>query len=266
MANTAFVVNQARMHRGPGWAWFNPVRPGAGARLLIDGSNPPQLVIPTQAWAATTAYVLDQQVIDSNNNLQQCVSPGTSGSTVPTWSTALFGLTTDATVQWQNLGPYNTPLGGTEADITVKVQGKGDPVNYDQFPAPVDAIMTAETAEVDMTLAESSLDKVVRGMIHGTFTSGTDAGLPTGAQAYEMISGGGLQVIPKPAIAVVSPQRQFSAPTKNYVFCLYKAYVKDAFQLPFTRTKEAKWKVTFEGMAVTSRAVGDQVWQLYRQT
>src|SRR5256885_2147995 len=75
--------------------------------------------------------------------------------------------------------------------------------------------------------------------------------------------------VPGPAAAsgppVVSPRRGFAAPGKFMVACLYNSYAKDPFQIGFTRTKEAVYKVRFEGLAVLSRSQGDRVAQFYRQ-
>ena len=49
------------------------------------------------------------------------------------------------------------------------------------------------------------------------------------------------------------------------VACLYNAYAKDPFQIGFTRSKEATYKVRFDGLAMLTRAPGDQVAQFYRQ-
>ena len=49
------------------------------------------------------------------------------------------------------------------------------------------------------------------------------------------------------------------------VACLYNTYPKEPFQVGFTRTKEAVFKVRFEGLAVLTRNQGDRVAQFYRQ-
>ncbi len=56
------------------------------------------------AWAANTYYFVSQVVVDSNNNIQQLTTAGTTNGTVPSWQTGLNAVTTDDTVQWTNLG------------------------------------------------------------------------------------------------------------------------------------------------------------------
>jgi len=67
-------------------------------------------------------------------------------------------------------------------------------------------------------------------------------------------------------VALISPRRGFSSPGRYMVACLYNAYAKEPIQIGFTRTKEAVYKVRFEGLAVLSRPQGDRVAQFYRQT
>jgi hypothetical protein len=101
---------------------------------------------------------------------------------------------------------------------------------------------------------------------HGTFSSGTDAGLPAGAQTYEQITVGGLVALPTAPVALISPRRGTSSPTKYLLVCLYKAYGFAELDLSFTRSKESVYKVQFHGLADLTRTQGDRVAQFYRQT
>lgn len=65
--------------------------------------HPPIVYVP---WVAATVYSDNiQRVVDTNGNLQLCIQSGTSGSTEPTWNTALSGTTEDNSVTWINQGP-----------------------------------------------------------------------------------------------------------------------------------------------------------------
>lgn len=157
-------------------------------------------------------------------------------------------------------------MGASEGAATFHMEAKIEEIAIDQETAPVDAVMTAESAYIELTLKESSLGKISKALAHASFSSGTDTGLPAGAQSYEEITVGGLVTVPQASVALVSPRRGFSAPGKFMVACLYNAYAKDPFQIGFTRTKEAVYKVRFDGLAVLSRTQGDRVGQFYRQT
>ena len=164
------------------------------------------------------------------------------------------------------LGGSPVPMGSSEGAATFHMEAKIEEIAIDQETAPVDSVMTAESAYIEATLKESSLLKVSKALAHATYTSGTDAGLPSGAQNYEQLTVGGLVNVPQAAVALISPRRGFTSPGKFMVACLYNAYAKDPFQIAFTRSKEAVYKVRFEGLAVLARPQGDRVAQFYRQT
>jgi len=157
-------------------------------------------------------------------------------------------------------------MGASEGPATFHMEAKIEEIAIDQETAPVDAVMTAESAYIEATLKESSLVKISQGLAHAVYISGADPGLPAGAQNYEQLSVGGLVTLPQAPVALISPRRGFSSPGKFMVACLYNAYAKDPFQVGLTRSKEATYKVRFEGLAVLSRPQTDRVAQLYRQT
>jgi hypothetical protein len=163
------------------------------------------------------------------------------------------------------LGGSPLAMGGSDGAATFHMEAKIEEVAIDQQTAPVDAVMTGESAYLEVTLKESALQKIASSLAQANYSSGIDTGLPAGAQNYEEITVGGLVTIPKAAVALVSPRRGFSSPGKFMVACLYNAYAKDPFQIGFTRSKEATYKVRFDGLAMLTRAPGDQVAQFYRQ-
>jgi len=56
-------------------------------------------------WKASNAYLVGQEVLDSNFHVQMVSTAGTSGLSAPTWSTSAAGITHDgSTLQWLNLG------------------------------------------------------------------------------------------------------------------------------------------------------------------
>lgn len=155
-------------------------------------------------------------------------------------------------------------MGSSEAPCTFHVEAKIDPIEIDQETAPVDAVMTAESASIEMTLKESDLLKVNIALAHSQYSAGTDTGLPAGQQNYQQITFGGLVCIPKYTVALISPRRCTNN-QKNFVGCLYSAYASDPYAVSITRTKETMYKLKFVGLAVPSRPLGDRVGQWYRQ-
>lgn len=157
-------------------------------------------------------------------------------------------------------------MGGSEGAATVHIGPSIEQVQIDQETAPVDAIMTAEAASIEIELKESAYQKITYGLANATFSSGSNPSLPAGAQNYELITVGGIKTVPQFSVALISPRRGTSNPTKNLVVCLYNAFAADAYQVGFTRKKETMWKVKFVGLAVESRPQFDRVAQYYRQT
>jgi len=75
---------------------------------LLSLSCPVTFTVYYVAGAADISGTVYAQIItDSNNNLQRVKTAGTSGGSVPTWSTTIGGTTTDGTITWECLGTAN---------------------------------------------------------------------------------------------------------------------------------------------------------------
>ena len=59
---------------------------------------------PYSAWVANTYYFPWAILVDSNNNIQELTTNGTTGSSEPVWNTGLGLTTTDGTAIWTNRG------------------------------------------------------------------------------------------------------------------------------------------------------------------
>lgn len=74
----------------------------------IDGSPGSNVVWAnvgvTVTWKASTAFTLNQVIIDSNGNFQRVTVPGSSGASQPSWNTTLGATTTDSGITWINDG------------------------------------------------------------------------------------------------------------------------------------------------------------------
>ena len=78
---------------------------GHFASLNVLASNVTATRITT-AWASAT-YTLGQLIVDSNKNVQQVTTAGTSGGSAPSWNATVGGSTTDGGVTWKNLGSHD---------------------------------------------------------------------------------------------------------------------------------------------------------------
>jgi hypothetical protein len=153
--------------------------------------------------------------------------------------------------------------GAIESATTFNPSAKMELLEADQISAPVAAIMTGEADGIDATMMESDLAKLRYYIQHGSYASGTDAGLPVGAQNYEELSFGGIIPVLNYPIAAISPRRDVLG--KFVVSQLYSVVQVEAVKLPYTRKKATVYAVKFVGLAVTTRPVGDQVGKIYRQ-
>lgn len=64
-------------------------------------------------WKESTAVQLGWMTVDTNGNCQTVTTAGTTGSSLPTWSTGQGATTTDNTITWTNLGPIGTSTSST---------------------------------------------------------------------------------------------------------------------------------------------------------
>jgi len=252
------------IHQGPGRLWLYVAAPAHGSRLVIGSDGSPMQPAGLGSWAATTAYPVSQMIKDANNNTELCLAAGTSGSSAPSWPTAPGPAVSDGGAAWLFVGPYGAYFAGaTEGAITSTMTPKYQEIGADQVASPVDVVMTADAYEIDVTLKQSNLANLISFFPPGTFSTGTDSNQPSGAQAYEQITFGGIIPVPKLGVAVISARRD--ATGKFVVSHLYQAYQAEAVKLPFQRGKETTFGVKFKGIADSSRPSGDQVGMVWRQ-
>jgi hypothetical protein len=268
MANAIFNAYGWKIAQGTGFLYLNTVRPAPGARVLVSGDWPPQIVPPTPVnWAANNQQNIWDQIIDANGNVQQAIVPGTTGTpSAPAWATALYAITVDNTVEWMNLGTPGVSSGVTEGAITVELNQKTEKVGRDQSYSPIDSVLSAQSIRISGELQSSDLSLIARLLPSQNLSSGTDSGLPTGAQNYYEITAGGSEVIAKQCVTVVIPKRQFRNPTRNYVVTGYLMEgTAQPYSSDFSRSKKTTWKFAMDGFALWTRATGDQLYSYYEQ-
>jgi hypothetical protein len=79
---------------GTTWSQSDVQNTGFGVGILA--SAPPSI----NDWAASTFYSPLDVIIDSNGNLQQLTTPGTTGSSTPSWASTVGTTTSDGTATW----------------------------------------------------------------------------------------------------------------------------------------------------------------------
>lgn len=88
------------INRGPtvqNWGIAAPTVPPTLTQALAPSLYP--------AWAASTVYAPLLALVDTNGNVQELITSGTTGATIPGWNVTLGGTTTDNTAVWKNIGP-----------------------------------------------------------------------------------------------------------------------------------------------------------------
>ncbi len=100
-------------------------------------------------WAANTDYALAEYVI-VGGNIQLVTTPGTTGSTEPTWNVSLNGTTDDGTIQWTN--QMAADVAGA---IHVRVEVEDIGINY---PRPVSLEFLQQPTDV---AANATIDPAV---------------------------------------------------------------------------------------------------------
>jgi hypothetical protein len=111
LTNFAWNGGATALSGGTGLNWTNEGA-GNGQASAVQATGTSGIVIDNvnnPSWAASTAYALGALIVDSNGNVEECTTAGTSKSgTHPTWNTTVGDTTTDGTVTWTNEGSNPT--------------------------------------------------------------------------------------------------------------------------------------------------------------
>ena len=203
---------------------------------------------------------MDDMIRDAAGNIQVCIAPGTSAAAAPTWKTAMGGLTQETNGPlWMCTGP-TIGMGSTEGNFEFDMSCKTDAFTPQQATVPSVKFMVSEEAKISAELREIAAAIYQFTTPHATVTAiATDAGMPTGLQAYNAITTGGLVLIPTFCIAVLSPRPAYSQPgtTKFITGVLQKASADDSKPgFGFNREKISGLKGAWGAMHIDSWPAG----------
>ncbi len=76
----------------------------ASGNLSNCGSGGCLMSFIVTEWQANTTYVSNQEILDTNLNIQKVTTSGSSGASHPTWNTNSGGTTSDGSAVWTNQG------------------------------------------------------------------------------------------------------------------------------------------------------------------
>jgi hypothetical protein len=158
-------------------ATYNPLGGliGTAGYAVLNGTGGTQSASTgsAAAWAATTAYVVNQ-IVTASGNVYACTTAGTSGSTAPSHAS---GLATEGTVTWRYLG---SGAGGLAAGWT------------SQLYSGAFAATNAKVARADVVNGTWQTNSVIFSGASGCQESvGVSATISTGLTAlspYELIA------------------------------------------------------------------------------
>lgn len=162
-------------------------------------------------------------------------------------------LHTDGTPQ-STQNPTAVHLGMTEGGTTFSVKPTFTDFFADEFTDPIATQVTQDQAVIGGSLLQIA-DMAVQAVMNPT---GTRADL-SGAQG---ITFGGQTTLVYTSVAVIFP---LEGSTKWGVFHLYKAFNDQGIAGQITSKKLGASPFAFRGLAITTRAQGDQVGYFFRQ-
>jgi len=144
-------------------------------------------------------------------------------------------------------------LGLTEAGVTFEYTPEIQDFTSDELTAPHLSRLISESARITGNFLQvfnwSLLEKMTVGG-----TKNVDTNTSTG---YEELTFGGLSTISTFPVALIG--KDISGTDQYWVIHLYKTYNKAGFSFTVTRRDQSKAPFEFMGLAITSRAAGDQI-------
>ena len=146
-------------------------------------------------------------------------------------------------------------LGMTEAGVTFEYTPEVQDFTSDELTAPHMSRLISESARITGNFLQvfnwALLEKMTVGGKYNTNS------------AYEELTFGGLSDIATFPVALIG--KDISGTDQYWVIHLYKTYNKAGFSFTVTRRDQSKAPFEFMGLAITSRAAGDQIGNFWHQ-
>jgi hypothetical protein len=146
-------------------------------------------------------------------------------------------------------------LGMTEAGVTFEYTPEVQDFTSDELTAPHLSRLISESARITGNFLQvfnwALLEKMTVG---GKFNTNS---------AYEELTFGGLSDVATYPVALIG--KDISGVDQYWVIHLYKTYNKAGFSFTVTRRDQSKAPFEFMGLAITSRAAGDQIGNFWHQ-
>lgn len=155
--------------------------------------------------------------------------------------------------------PNAVHLGMTAGGVTFEYMPEIQDFTSDELTAPHMSRIISEKASLKGEFLQvfnwSLLEKMTVG---GTRNVNTNT-----STGYEELTMGGVSTVSTFSVALIGPDIQGSG--QYWVVQLYKTFNKSGFTFAVTRKDQSRAPFEFSGLAVTTRAVGDQIANFWHQ-
>ncbi len=148
-------------------------------------------------------------------------------------------------------------VGHTDGESTFSYSSEIEDIMSEQAFGIVDSYATNQTASLTFTAQERTYNTLQ--MAFG----GIGSSQVTTPNA-DLFYAGGIFALLNRVVILTSPRRD--NPAAFEVLTLYKAQSVEGIELPYSRTTPSRYKVTLRAVHDTTRNVGDQLFQWYRET
>lgn len=155
--------------------------------------------------------------------------------------------------------PNAVHLGMTSGGVTFAYKPEIQDFGSDELTAPHLSRIISETC----TLSGEFLQVFNWDLLEKMTVGGTKAVNTNTSTGYEELKIGGLSTISTYSVALIGPD--ISGTSQWWVIQLYKTYNKAGFNFTVTRKDQSKASFEFNGLAITSRAAGDQIANFWHQ-
>jgi len=154
--------------------------------------------------------------------------------------------------------PNAIHLGMTAAGVTFEYMPEIQDFTSDELTAPHMSRIISEKASL-----KGEFLQVFNWSLLEKMTVGGTLATATGTAAYEELKMGGISTIATYPVALIGPDIQGTG--EYWCVQLYKTYNKSGFTFAVTRKDQSRAPFEFSGLAVTTRAVGDQIANFWHQ-
>ena len=155
--------------------------------------------------------------------------------------------------------PTAIHLGMTAAGVTFEYMPEIQDFTSDELTAPHMSRIISEKA----TLKGEFLQVFNWNLLAKMTVGGTKNANTNTSTGYEELTMGGVSTVSTFSVALIGPDIQGSG--QYWVVQLYKTFNKSGFTFAVTRKDQSRAPFEFSGLAVTTRAIGDQIANFWHQ-